>query len=32
MAEYGFIIDLEKCVGCHGCSVACKQANGHASG
>ena len=28
MAEYGFIIDLEKCVGCHGCSVACKQANG----
>lgn len=28
MAEYGFIIDLEKCVGCHGCSMACKQANG----
>lgn len=26
--EYGFVIDLEKCVGCHGCSVACKQANG----
>lgn len=25
---YGFIIDLEKCVGCHGCSVACKAANG----
>lgn len=26
--EYGFVIDLEKCVGCHGCSVACKAANG----
>lgn len=26
--DYGFAIDLEKCVGCHGCSVACKQANG----
>ena len=26
--DYGFVIDLEKCVGCHGCSVACKQANG----
>lgn len=25
---YGFVIDLEKCVGCHGCSVACKEANG----
>ena len=25
---YGFLIDLEKCVGCHGCSVACKAANG----
>lgn len=25
---YCFIIDLEKCVGCHGCSVACKGANG----
>lgn len=26
--SYGFTIDLEKCVGCHGCSVACKSANG----
>lgn len=25
---YGFVIDLEKCVGCHGCSVACKASNG----
>ncbi|NHM15403.1 4Fe-4S dicluster domain-containing protein [Eggerthellaceae bacterium zg-887] len=25
---YGFLIDLKKCVGCHGCSVACKAANG----
>lgn len=32
MTEYGFLIDLEKCVGCHGCSVACKQANGTPQG
>ena len=32
MTEYGFIIDLKKCVGCHGCSVACKQANGTPKG
>lgn len=32
MTEYGFIIDLEKCVGCHGCSMACKQANGTPKG
>lgn len=26
--SYGFVIDLEKCIGCHGCSVSCKSANG----
>jgi len=26
--SYGFIIDMEKCIGCHGCSVTCKAANG----
>ena len=24
MANYGFAIDLRKCIGCHACSVACK--------
>ena len=25
---YGMLIDLKKCVGCHACSVACKEAHG----
>lgn len=25
---YGFTIDLERCIGCHACSTACKAANG----
>ena len=25
---YGMLIDLKKCVGCHACSVACKEARG----
>ncbi|MEX2270763.1 MAG: NrfD/PsrC family molybdoenzyme membrane anchor subunit [Vicinamibacterales bacterium] len=24
MANYGFAIDLRKCIGCHACSIACK--------
>ena len=24
MSQYGMVIDLEKCVGCHACSVACR--------
>ena len=25
---YGMLIDLKKCIGCHACSVACKEAHG----
>jgi Fe-S-cluster-containing dehydrogenase component len=24
MANYGFVIDLRKCIGCHACTIACK--------
>ncbi len=27
MANYGFLIDQSKCIGCHACSVACKSEN-----
>ncbi|MBI2933532.1 MAG: 4Fe-4S dicluster domain-containing protein [Planctomycetes bacterium] len=27
MPQYGWTIDLTKCVGCHGCAVACKAEN-----
>ncbi len=26
--RYGFVIDHRKCIGCHACSVACKEENG----
>jgi Fe-S-cluster-containing dehydrogenase component len=31
-SKYGIIVDLEKCVGCYACEVACKQENSDAQG
>lgn len=25
MAQYGFLIDLSRCIGCHACMISCKQ-------
>lgn len=25
MAQYGFLIDLSRCIGCHACEISCKQ-------
>jgi len=25
--QYGFLIDHRRCIGCHACTVACKQEN-----
>ena len=27
MARYGMVVDLDRCIGCHGCEVACKNEN-----
>ena len=30
--QYGIMVDLERCVGCYACEVACKQENSAARG
>ena len=30
--QYGILVDLERCVGCYACEVACKQENSAARG
>ena len=28
MSRYALVVDLDRCIGCHGCEVACKNENG----
>lgn len=32
MPHYAIVIDLNRCIGCHGCEIACKNENGIALG
>ena len=32
MAKYGIIVEIDRCVGCHACAVACKEENKVAPG
>ena len=25
MAHYAIVVDLDRCIGCHGCEIACKN-------
>ena len=27
MAHYAIVVDLDRCIGCHGCEIACKNEN-----
>ena len=32
MAHYAIVVDLDRCIGCHGCEIACKNENNIALG
>ena len=32
MSSYGIIVNIDKCVGCHACAIACKEENQVAPG
>ena len=27
MSHYAIVVDLDRCIGCHGCEIACKNEN-----